>query len=104
MTDKNIQIQDLQGNNLYPKTKGSVVLNNAGKNLGGVEENAQQNKIETIKVNGVSLQIVSKAVDINIPSVPVYSISKLATAESGYSATYELTADGVATGEKNQYP
>lgn len=40
MAEQNIQIKDLSGNLLYPKTKASIVINNANKNLGGVEENA----------------------------------------------------------------
>ena len=53
--EKNIQIKDLAGNLLFPKTKGAVVINNAGENLGGVEAGAQVNIIETVKVNGVAL-------------------------------------------------
>ena len=66
MTDKNIQIQDAQGNNLFPKTKASIVLNNNGDNLGGVEAGAQANKIEKIKINGVEVSIVSKTVDLSV--------------------------------------
>lgn len=104
MTDKNVQLQSTLGDNLYPKTKGAVVLNNSGANLGAVEAGAQVNKIETIKVNGKTLSIVSKAVDITIDSAPEYSITKAATAESGYSATYQLTKDGTAVGEKINIP
>ena len=51
MADKNIQIKDLQGNSLFPKTKGSLVTNDTGATLGTVEAGAQVNKIEKIKVN-----------------------------------------------------
>lgn len=64
MANKNIQLKDLQGNLLFPKTQAAVVFNNAGKALGGVEENAQVNIIEKVKVNGVALPITDKAVDI----------------------------------------
>ena len=40
MAEQNIQIKDLAGNLLFPKTKGAVVINNAGENLGGVEAGA----------------------------------------------------------------
>lgn len=104
MTDKNIQIKDLEGNNLFPKTKAAVVINNNNENLGDVEAGAQVNKIEKIKVNGTELAIASKAVNITLPAQPVYSVSKLATAQSGYSATYQLTKDGTKVGEYINIP
>ena len=63
MTDKNVQIKDVNGNNLFPKTKGAMVFNNSNENLGGVEAGAQVNLIEKIKVNGTELTISSKAVN-----------------------------------------
>ncbi len=104
MTDKNIQIKDLEGNKLYPKTKASIVINNSNENLGTVEAGAQVNKIEKIKVNGTEISIVNKAVDITIQDESVYSISKLANAQSGYSATYQLTKDGSKVGEYINIP
>lgn len=104
MTDKNVQLQSTTGDNLYPKTKASIVLNNSGANLGTVEAGAQVNKIETIKVNGTPLQIVSKGVEITIPDNAEYSIKKQATAETGFSATYYLTKNGAQTGEKINIP
>lgn len=98
MSEKNIQIKDLQGNLLYPKTKAAVVLNNDGENLGTVEAGAQVNKIETVQVNGVDLQIVDKKVNVEIPAAAEYSIVKNETAEEGFSATYSLTKDGTAVG------
>jgi len=84
MTDKNIQIQDAQGNNLFPKTKGAVVINNNGDNLGGVEAGAQANKIEKIKLRGVEVAIATKVVDL-----PVYTKDEtdtaIATAVAGAS-------------------
>lgn len=100
MADKNVQIKDLQGNNIFPKTKGAIVTNNAGGTLGDVETGAQVNKIETIKVNGIAQSIADKTVSIDIPSGAEYSIAKQTTADSGYSATYYLTRDGVQVGEK----
>ena len=97
MTDKNIQIKDTGGNNLFPKTKGSLVLNNSGKSLGTVEEGAQVNKIEKVKVNGVELSITSKAVDVTVPE---YTLTKQATADSGYAATYQLFKGNTAVGDK----
>lgn len=101
MTDKNIQIKDVSGNLLFPKTKSAMVFNNNGDALGGVEAGAQVNAIEKIKVNGTELSIVSKAVDI---SVPEYTITKAVTADTGYSATYQLFKGGVATGDKINIP
>lgn len=101
MSDKNVQIKDLSGNNLFPKTKGSMVFNDNNQALGGVEAGAQVNKIEKIKVNGTELTITSKAVDITVPD---YTITKAATADSGYAATYQLFKGGVATGDKINIP
>lgn len=100
MVEKNIQIKNLAGDLLFPKTKGAVVINNAGENLGAVEAGAQVNKIETIKLNGVALNIVDKAVDVVIPAAVDYTIVKAETAEEGMSATYQLAKDGVAFGTK----
>lgn len=97
MVDKKIQIQNEAEDNLYPKTYGSVVINNAGDNLGGVEANAQENKIETVKVGGVTLKIVNKAVDI---SVPAYELKAQDVADDGYSTTIALYKDGVQVGSK----
>lgn len=104
MADKNVQLQSTTGDNLYPATKAAIVKNESGQNLGTVEAGAQVNKIETIKVNGTPLQIVSKAVEITIPANAEYSIKKQATAESGFSATYYLTKNGTQTGEKINIP
>lgn len=99
-----VQLQSTTGDKLYPATKAAIVTNNSGVNLGTVEAGAQVNKIETIKVNGKTLQIVSKAVDITLPENPEYSISKQKTAETGFSATYYLTKDGEQTGAKINIP
>lgn len=104
MADKNIQIKDLKGNLLFPKTKGSLVFNDKNEALGTVEAGAQVNKIEKIKLNGVELSVVSKEVNIELKEGAEYSIIKQATPESGYSATYQLTKDSVAIGEKINIP
>lgn len=99
MADKNIQIKDTSGNNLFPKTKASIVINNSNQNLGTVEAGAQVNKLENVKVNGTALTITNKSVDIPI-QYPDYTVVKQATADSGYSATYYLTKDGTQVGSK----
>lgn len=100
MADKKIQLQDLQGNNLFPKTKAELVVTSDGGNLAA----AQENKIETILLNGQPIQIVNKQVNIELPTAAEYSLAKATTAESGYSATYQLTKDGEAVGEKINIP
>lgn len=104
MTDKNIQIKDLDGNNLFPKTKAAIVINNNNENLGDVEAGAQVNIIEKIKVNGTELSIANKAVNVTIPAQSVYSLAKLATAQTGYAATYQLTKDGTKVGDYINIP
>ena len=101
MANKNIQLKDLNGNLLFPKTQGAVVFNNKGENLGGVEAGAQVNIIEKIKVNGAELPITDKAVDIAQVS---YTIKKQGAAEEGYSATYQLFAGDAAIGDKINIP
>lgn len=101
MADKNIQIKDLNGNNLFPKTKASVVINNNNENLGDVEAGANVNIIETIKKNGTALSVNNKAVDITVEE---YSLVKQATAESGFASTYYLTKNGTLTGDKINIP
>lgn len=103
MTEQNIQIKDLTGNLLFPKTKASVVINNSNQNLGTVEAGAQVNKLETIKVNGTALTITNKAVDIPI-TYPEYTVVKQTTAEAGFSSTYYLTKNGTQAGSKINIP
>lgn len=55
--------------------------------LEGVETGAQVNRIETIKVNGVAVDITDKAVDIKLPDVPSYKLVKVGN-------EYKLQADG----------
>lgn len=100
MADKKIQLQDLQGNDLYPKTKAELVTTADGGNLAA----AQENKIETILLNGKALQIVNKQVSIELPAASEYGLAKAATATAGYSATYYLTKDGEQVGEKINIP
>ena len=102
--EKNIQIKDLAGNLLFPKTKGAVVINNAGENLGGVEAGAQVNIIETVKVNGVALvPDAQKAVDVTFDT-DAYTITKAETAEAGFLATYQLFKGATAVGDKINIP
>ncbi|MGN1208775.1 MAG: hypothetical protein ACI4SV_00630 [Duodenibacillus sp.] len=101
MADKNVQIKDASGNLLYPKTKTANVVAGNGGNLGTVEPGAQVNVIEKITVNGVAVAPSSKTVAL---AMPVYSVVKQTTAESGYSATYQLTKDGTGVGEKINIP
>ena len=56
--------------------------------LEGIETGAQANKIETIKVNGVAVEITDKAVDIKLPKVPSYKLVKVGN-------EYKLQADNV---------
>ena len=100
MADKKVQIKDLSGNNIFPKTKGEIVINNAGGTLGDVEAGAQVNKIETIKVNGITQTISDKSVSISIPSGASYELVKQNTPDTGYSSTYYLSRDGVRAGDK----
>lgn len=104
MAEKNIQIKNLAGDDLFPKTKGAVVINNTGGNLGDVEAGAQVNIIEAIQVNGEPVAPTAKTVNITIPADAEYAIAKLSTATAGYAATYQLQKDGVAAGVNIEIP
>lgn len=107
MSDKKIKIVDKDNNTLLPITKGAYVQNNDGDYLGGVEANAEVNIIETVKVNGVALTPDSnRAVNVVIEdvTVPAYTLTRQAQADTGYSATYQLFKDGVAEGDKINIP
>lgn len=94
MTNVNAQLKDKSGNVIYPKTLGSIVLNNNGDSLGGVEAGAQVNVISTVKVNGSSLTPdANKAVDVSVPS---YTIVQQQTADTGDAYTYYLASGGSA--------
>jgi hypothetical protein len=102
--EKNIQIKDLSGNLLYPKTKGAVVINNNGDALGGVEAGAQVNIIESITVDGVAVSVANKVAAITLPTAAEYTVAKKATANTGFLATYELKKDGVVVGDAINIP
>ena len=102
MADKNIQIKNLAGDLLFPKTLGSIVLNNKGENLGAVEAGAQVNIIEKITINGQELAIDAgtKTASFTLPAADEYTIVKLDAADEGMSATYQLAKNGEAFGTK----
>lgn len=104
MAEKNIQIKNLAGDDLFPKTKGAVVINNTGGNLGDVEAGAQVNIIEAIQVNGSPVAPSGKTVNITIPADAQYAIAKLPTATEGYAASYQLQKDGAPAGVNIDIP
>lgn len=97
---KHIQLKDAEGNKVFPKTKGSIVINNKGEHLGDVEAGAQVNKLEKVQLNGADIAITNKVANIVLPAAAEYSLAKQETAETGMAATYFLTKDGVQVGEK----
>ena len=98
MANKNVQLKDLNGNLLFPKTLGSNVFNNAQKSLGGVEENAQVNVLEGVQFNGTDLAIADKKVNLQL------TLTKEATATEGYFATYKLYNGATAVGDAINIP
>ena len=104
MAEKNIQIKNLAGDDLFPKTKGAVVINNTGHNLGDVEAGAQVNIIEAVQVNGEPVAPTGKTVNITIPANAEYAIAKLPAATEGYAATYQLQKDGAPAGVNIDIP
>lgn len=98
MATKNVQLKDLDGNLLMPKTLGANVLNNAQQDLGGVEANAQVNVLEGVQFNGTNLEIADKKVNLQL------TITKEATATDGYFATYKLYNGANAVGDAINIP
>lgn len=104
MAVKNVILKDGQGNLIYPKTYGSLVMKSDGT-APYCEEGAEVNIIEEVQVNGVALTPDdTRAVNIEIPAAVEYTITRQATAETGYFATYQLFADSTAVGDKINIP
>ena len=96
MTTINAQLKDMSENEVMPKTDASLVFNGSGAsayNLGDVEAGAEVNIIEDIKVNGTSLSVSSKEVNVQIPAHVAYSMEST-SADTGYLSAFQLTGDG----------
>ena len=105
MTTKNVQLKDMEGNLVNPKTLGSIVFNNSNESLGTVEAGAEVNIIESVKVNGTALPISNKEVNVEIAAHKEYSVGT-ATATEGFLRAWQLTKDGqaIATSTKIDLP
>ena len=104
MANKNVQLQDMSGNNLFPKTLGSVVFNNNNEALGGVEAGAQVNVIEDVTINGSSGTLTNKTLAFTIDQ-DAYTIVEKSTANTGYAKTYQLKkGDTVVSGSDIDIP
>ena len=70
MTDtiRGVQLVGNDGYDRFPKTYGSLVENANGDTLENVEANAQENVIETIKINGTAVSVSQKAVNLLVYS------------------------------------
>ena len=71
--------------------------------LEGIEEGAQVNVLEGIRVNGAKIEVTDKVADITI-STKSYTIDKLATPEGNYLASYVLRENGARTGSTINIP
>lgn len=99
MATKNVKFKSKStGDYYYPVTAAENVTTTGGKNLAGVEPDAQVNKIETVKINGTAAPIANKTINLTLQT---YSLVKQETAETGFSASYYLAdKDGVQRGAK----
>lgn len=70
MTDtiRGVQLVGNDGYDRFPKTYGSLVENADGDTLENVEANAQENVIETIKINGTTVSVSQKTVNLLVYS------------------------------------
>lgn len=103
MANKNIQLKGMNGDLLFPKTKGALVANADGLTLENVEAGAQVNKIEKIQLNGVDLAINNKVVNVTTDT-DTYEIKKADEADAGMAATYQLYKGASAVGAKINIP
>ena len=99
----NAQLKDMNDNLIMPTTPGSLVFNNSSEALGTVEEDAQVNIIESIKVNGTALDISSKEVDVEIAAHATYTIDEVEE-DAGYLTAFQLKKNGTAQGTKINIP
>jgi hypothetical protein len=97
----NVQLKSSSGNDLFPRTKASLVILDNGQNLGTVEPGAQVNILEGITINGVAVTPESKIAKVTLPD---YTVAKLSTPQTGYAASYQLQKDGVAVGPNINIP
>lgn len=100
MAQKKVQLKDLNGNSLLPKTLAELVTNANGDTLETVEAGAQVNILEKVQLNGTDIAINNKTANIVLPAAIEYSIVKAETPDAGMSATYQLAKDGVVFGTK----
>lgn len=61
-------------------------------------------RVKISSVAGNDLQVQSDGLYVSAPAGTTYSIAKKTTANEGYAATYQLTANGVATGTDIDIP
>lgn len=100
--DKKITVYSEFVNNNFVKTEGYVAYSETEKTkLANIEEGAQVNVIEVVKVNGATLTVGDdKSVDVIIPTAPVQSVADgdkvLNLSESGVlSSTLSYTREDV---------
>ena len=97
MSTKNVKLKDANGDYLYPKTLGSLVVKADGTTV-WAEEGAQVNVLEGVTVNSTDLSISSKKASLSI------TMYKKTTATSGYAATYQLKVNNTAVGDDINIP
>lgn len=73
-----------------PSTSGNVTTYSAGVAISADTGNA--------------LTLAADGLKVVIPASAEYSVARATTADTGYLATYQLTKDGVATGDKINIP
>lgn len=103
MTEQNIQIKDLSGNNLFPKTKASLVTNNQGENLGDVEAGAQVNYLA-----GTGIIISDNKVNVDTTTIATKNdlggymqLNATATKSTADALGNEITSTYATKGEVN---
>lgn len=81
----------------------SITANDNSVNVGGTAANPTI-QLKISQVSGNSLEVKNDGVYVNVPSQIAYSMQKKSTADAGFLATYQLTANGTPIGTNINIP
>ena len=75
----------------------SIAASDNSVTVGGTAANPTI-QLKISQVSGNSLEVKNDGVYVNVPSQITYSMQKKSTADTGFLATYQLTANGTPVG------
>lgn len=92
----NVKLKDENGNYLYPKTLGSLVVDSNDNQW--AEQGAQVNVLEGVTVNSTDLTISQKKAQLT------FTIQAKSTPNQGFASSYQLLINGTAVGDDINIP